>query len=48
MDSYEMRRQAQLIIPGLYLGPVQSALNSQKMLEMGITHVYVNLSDRSR
>lgn len=40
MGRYEMRRQSQLIIPGLYLGPVQSALNSQKMKEIGITHVY--------
>lgn len=37
--KYEMRREAQLIIPGLYLGPFQASLNSNKMKQMGITHV---------
>ncbi|WVQ80651.1 hypothetical protein IAT38_002756 [Cryptococcus sp. DSM 104549] len=37
--KYEMRREAQLIIPGLYLGPFQASLNANKMRAMGITHV---------
>ncbi|WVO16219.1 hypothetical protein L204_103890 [Cryptococcus depauperatus] len=37
--TYEMRREAQLIIPGLYLGPFQASLNAGKMRSMGITHV---------
>ncbi|WWC61821.1 uncharacterized protein I303_104406 [Kwoniella dejecticola CBS 10117] len=36
---YEMRREAQQIIPGLYLGPFQSSTNLNKMKMMGITHV---------
>ncbi|WWC70249.1 uncharacterized protein I206_104199 [Kwoniella pini CBS 10737] len=36
---YEMRREAQQIIPGLYLGPFQSSTNLTKMKMMGITHV---------
>lgn len=40
-NRYEMRREAQLIIPGLYLGPFQASLNSNKMKQMGITHVSV-------
>ena len=36
-----MRREAQMIVPGLYLGPVQAALNPDTMAEMGYTHVYV-------
>ncbi|ODO08110.1 hypothetical protein I350_03694 [Cryptococcus amylolentus CBS 6273] len=36
---YEMRREAQLIIPNLYLGPFQASLNAAKMKAMGITHV---------
>ncbi|WRT66312.1 uncharacterized protein IL334_003267 [Kwoniella shivajii] len=36
---YEMRREAQQIIPGLYLGPFQSSTNLNKMKLMGITHV---------
>ncbi|WWC94128.1 hypothetical protein V866_000967 [Kwoniella sp. B9012] len=37
--KYEMRREAQQIIPGLYLGPFQSSTNLTKMKLMGITHV---------
>jgi hypothetical protein len=37
-----MRRHAQLIIPGLYMGPAQSAMNKQEMLNNGITHVYAS------
>ncbi|WWC89341.1 uncharacterized protein L201_004262 [Kwoniella dendrophila CBS 6074] len=36
---YEMRREAQQIIPGLYLGPFQSSTNLTRMKTMGITHV---------
>jgi hypothetical protein len=36
-----MRRVAQLIIPNLYLGPLQTAMNPQKLQELGITHMYV-------
>lgn len=36
---YEMRREAQEIIPGLYLGPLQSSLNLGRMNDLGITHV---------
>lgn len=39
---YNMRHTSQLIIPGLYLGPLQTALNSEKMQELGITHMYVH------
>lgn len=34
-----MRREAQEIIPGLYLGPLQSSLNLGRMNDLGITHV---------
>jgi serine/threonine/tyrosine-interacting protein len=34
-----MRREAQMIIPQLYLGPFQASINLDKMLAMGITHV---------
>ncbi|OCF60559.1 serine/threonine/tyrosine-interacting protein [Kwoniella mangroviensis CBS 10435] len=37
--KYEMRREAQQIIPGLWLGPFQSSTNLKKMKLMGITHV---------
>ncbi|KAK8864325.1 hypothetical protein IAR55_001572 [Kwoniella newhampshirensis] len=37
--KYEMRREAQLIIPGLYLGPFQSSLNIHRLRDMGITHI---------
>ncbi|WVR06973.1 hypothetical protein IAU60_004010 [Kwoniella sp. DSM 27419] len=37
--KYEMRREAQEVIPGLYLGPFQSSLNLDRMRSMGITHV---------
>lgn len=36
-----MRREAQLIIPNLYLGPFQSSINLARMKSMGITHVSV-------
>ncbi|ORY34070.1 phosphatases II [Naematelia encephala] len=34
-----MRREAQLIIPGLWLGPFQSSTDLRRMHSMGITHV---------
>ncbi|OCF40341.1 nuclease I [Kwoniella heveanensis CBS 569] len=37
--KYEMRREAQEILPGLYLGPFQSSTNLDKMRMMGITHI---------
>ena len=36
-----MRREAQLIVPSLYLGPFQSSIRLQQMKAMGITHVCV-------
>ncbi|KAK1924169.1 phosphotyrosine protein [Papiliotrema laurentii] len=36
---YEMRREAQEIIPGLYLGPFQSSVNLAMMNSLKITHV---------
>ena len=40
-----MRREAQLVVPGLYLGPFQASLNAAKMQGMGITHVSVPTFD---
>ncbi|TPX32544.1 hypothetical protein SmJEL517_g04396 [Synchytrium microbalum] len=37
--KYEMRREMQEILPGLWLGPIQSAKNVQALKEHGITHV---------
>ncbi|WVF71536.1 hypothetical protein IAT40_006344 [Kwoniella sp. CBS 6097] len=37
--KYEMRREAQEILPGLYLGPFQASTNLDKMRLMGITHI---------
>ncbi|WWD17376.1 hypothetical protein CI109_101817 [Kwoniella shandongensis] len=37
--KYEMRREAQQIIPGLYLGPFQSSLNIHRLRDMGVTHI---------
>jgi len=34
-----MRREAQLIIPGLYLGPFQASIKLERMTQLGITHV---------
>ncbi|KAK4689073.1 serine/threonine/tyrosine-interacting protein, partial [Tremellales sp. Uapishka_1] len=34
-----MRREAQLIDHGLYLGPFQASLNQQKMRDLGVTHI---------
>lgn len=34
-----MRREAQEIIPGLYLGPFQSSVNLAMMNSLKITHV---------
>jgi serine/threonine/tyrosine-interacting protein len=42
MSRYEQRREAQEIIPNLYLGPYQSSNKLEVLLGMGITHMYVN------
>lgn len=34
-----MRREAQLIIPGVYLGPFQASTNLNKLETLGITHM---------
>lgn len=36
---YEMRREAQEILPGLYLGPFQASTNMAKLRSMGVTHM---------
>lgn len=36
-----MRREAQLIVPNLYLGPFQTATKLAKMQDLGLTHVCV-------
>lgn len=41
MGRYEMRREAQMIIPGLYLGPFQSATKLPRLQQLGITHMCV-------
>lgn len=41
MSRYEQRREAQEIIPNLYLGPYQSSNKLEVLLGMGITHMYV-------
>jgi serine/threonine/tyrosine-interacting protein len=40
-DRYEMRREAQVIIPGLWLGPFQASTNLHLMNSLRITHVCV-------
>ncbi|ORX36740.1 phosphatases II [Kockovaella imperatae] len=37
--KYEMRREAQEVIPGLFLGPFQASVNIHRMNALGITHV---------
>ena len=39
--DYYMRREKQMIIPGLYLGPYASAVKSSKqhLIDEGITHI---------
>ncbi|KAJ3123859.1 hypothetical protein HK098_001604 [Nowakowskiella sp. JEL0407] len=37
--KFEMRREMQEIIPGLYCGPVQSAKNKEKLIQNQITHI---------
>ncbi|KAL7421681.1 hypothetical protein Q5752_003450 [Cryptotrichosporon argae] len=37
--KYEMRREAQLIVPGLYLGPYQASTNLHRLHELGVTHI---------
>ncbi|TXT13795.1 hypothetical protein VHUM_01162 [Vanrija humicola] len=34
-----MRREAQEVLPGLYLGPFQASTNMAKLRAMGITHI---------
>lgn len=41
--SYEMRREAQEIIPGLFLGAFNTATNADRLAEAGITHLWVIL-----
>ena len=36
---YEMRREMQLIVPGLWLGPFSSAKNEANLKRCGITHI---------
>lgn len=38
-DRYEMRREAQEIIPGVFLGPIQASTNMNRLKSMGITHM---------
>lgn len=38
-DRYEMRREAQEIIPGVFLGPIQASTNLNRLKSMGITHM---------
>ncbi|KAI0072030.1 phosphatases II [Panus rudis PR-1116 ss-1] len=37
--SYEMRRQCQEILPGLYLGPMQASKSLETLQSLGITHI---------
>jgi hypothetical protein len=37
--KYEMRREAQQIIPGLYVGPYQSGRLLEPLQTLGITHI---------
>lgn len=41
---YEMRREAQEILPGLYIGPYQASRSKESLSKLGITHV-VCISD---
>lgn len=36
---YEMRREAQAIVPNLFLGPFQASTNLRRLREKGITHM---------
>lgn len=36
-----MRREAQEIVPGLLLGAYNTATNADRLVEAGITHLYV-------
>ncbi|KAI0785219.1 phosphatases II [Abortiporus biennis] len=37
--TYEMRRQCQEILPGLYLGPLQASKSLDTLRNLGITHI---------
>lgn len=37
--KYEMRREMQETLPGLWLGPIQSAKNVESLKAHGITHI---------
>lgn len=47
-SSYEMRREAQEIVPGLLLGAYNAATNADRLAEAGITHLYVALHAYSK
>lgn len=36
---YEMRRQAQEIVPGLFIGPYQSSRSLEELRALGITDI---------
>lgn len=38
---YEMRREAQTIIPNLYLGPFQASTSLHRLKQLGVTHMWV-------
>lgn len=46
--KYEMRREAQQIIPGLYLGPYQSSRLLEPLQRLGITHILVVYDQREK
>jgi serine/threonine/tyrosine-interacting protein len=39
--KYEMRRQMQEILPGLYIGPFQAAKDLQELKAQEITHILI-------
>lgn len=46
--KYEMRRSAQEVLPGLFVGPYQSSKNLPELQELGITHIVCLYEERER
>lgn len=45
---YEMRRTAQEVLPGLFVGPYQSSKSLEELHALGITHIVCLFEDREK
>lgn len=46
MSRYEMRRECQEILPGLFLGPFVASKSLDTLQGLGITHMCVDIQHR--